>query len=476
LTVSALSGLLAGLLMSPGLVLQAPAPSASPSPAPAPPGLELPEATATFGEVYAGAVVTHRFPFRNRGPKAVRITELRPLSARTRAAAHPQVVPPGGEGYVEVEQPTDGRLGLAGFRVALRADDGGPERKLALTGFVQSAYEPEQPALDLATVAPGGSGSLELFSREVDRLEVKEILDAPAFVAVDSSGRAGAAQEGVVLRLALRPDAPLGFHSGVLRVRTNVARQPEVAVAWRVGAYEDVVPSESPVDLGLVRAGQRFEKVIRLERRSGGPLEVERVDTGSPAVSTEVLPCPTPSDSCRALKLRGVGPALGAPLGGILNLVVKGSRPLSLPYAGILVGADTTVKDLGNLEPPKPAKASALPPVKSISSPGAAADAPAPVVGRPGEHRARLTWQAQQEKDAYGYLVYRSTTREGPFVRLNREIVRVSTGPEPHVYTYVDEQVQPGHTYYYYLETLERGGIKTRLSGVMAKVIPKTAP
>jgi hypothetical protein len=478
--------LLAGLLLCPP-ALQAPSPApllsptpspspspsaaAAPSPAPSPPALELAEAAASFGEVYEGAVVTHRFPFRNRGAAAVRIGELRPVSPRARVTAHPEVVPPGGEGYVEVEQPTGGRLGVASFRVALRADDGGPERKLALTGFIQSAYDPDQPVLDLGSAAPGGSGSLELFSREVERLEVREVQGAPAFVSADVGGRAGPAREGVVLRLTMRPDAPLGYHTGILRLRTNVEHQPEVPVVWRAGVYEDVLPSEGAVDLGVVREGRPFVKVIRLERRSGGPLEVERIDTGSAAIKAELAPCPRASDSCRSLRLSGVGPAAGSPLGGTLTVVVKGSRPLSLPWSGILVGAETTVKDMGSLEQ-KAEKTFTLPPAKTPPSPGASA----PVVGRPGERRARLTWEAHQEKDTYGYLLYRSDQREGPFLRINPSILRVSPGPESHAYTYVDEQVEPGHTYYYYLESVGRGGTKSRLSGVMAKVIPRPAP
>jgi hypothetical protein len=88
---------------------------------------------------------------------------------------------------------------------------------------------------------------------------------------------------------------------------------------------------------------------------------------------------------------------------------------------------------------------------------------------------ARLTWEARQEQETYGYLVYRAGSREGPFRRINRDILRVSSGPGPHVYSYTDEQVAPGHTYYYYLESIGRGGTKSRLSGVMTKVIPEAS-
>jgi hypothetical protein len=463
-----------GLLVSLAAFLQAPAPSSpAPSPSPGAATLELTEPTASFGEAYEGALLTHRFPFRNRGTAPVRITELRPVSPRGRATAHPEVVPPGGEGYVLVEQPTGGRLGMASFRFALKADDGAPERKLALSGFIQSAYEPDQPVVDVGTTGPGASRSLDLFSREVDRLEVREVQDAPAFLSVDAQGRAGPAQEGVVLRLGLRPDAPLGFHTGTLRLRTNVERQPEVPVVWRAGVFEDVVPSESTLDLGVVREGLPFAKVVQLQRQSGGLLEVERVETGDGSVKAETVPCAKPSDSCRGLRLSGVGPPAGASLGGTLTVVPKGSRPFSLPYSAILVGAQTAVKDLGRVGTATE-KTLTLPPATPPSP--ASGTASTPVVGRPGERRARLTWEARQEKDTYGYLVYRSDRREGPFRRVNPEIVRVSAAAGPHVYTYLDEQVEPGHTYYYYLESMGRGGTKSRLSGVMAKVIPKAAP
>jgi uncharacterized protein DUF1573 len=469
--VSVVIALWAGLLVSSALGAQPPASvPPSPSPAPSPAALlEVPEPGATFGEVYQGAVVSHRFAVRNRGERPVRITGVSPISPRARAAAHPDVVPPGGEGYVEVEQPTEGRLGLASFRFALRTDDG-PDRRLSLTGFIQSAYEPDQPALDLGSVSPGGSAGLELFSREVDRLEVRGVEGAPAFLSVDTQARTGPVGEGVAVTLRVAQDAPLGFQTGTVRLRTSVAVQPEVLLVWRANVYEDVVPSESPLDLGVVREGQKFAKLVRLERRSGAALQVERVEAAGADVTVAVEPCPEPKDSCRAIRMTGTGPAAGANLGGTLTVTLKDARPLTLPFSGIRVGPYTTVKDLGELS--RQAEKTAGPGAEATPPPSPPA-MPAPVVGRPGERWARLTWEVRQEQDSYGYLVYRADRREGPFRRINRDVLKVSSGPEPHTYTYTDDQVAPGHTYYYYLESIGRGGTKSRLSGVMTKVIPE---
>jgi hypothetical protein len=463
----------AGLLVSSAFGGQAPVSPTPASPPSATPAslLEIVEPAASFGEVYEGALLTHRFALRNRGDRPVRIVLARAVSPRGRAAARPEVIPAGGEGYVEVEQPTEGRLGLASFRFALRPDDG-PERKLALTGLIQSAYDPDQPALDLGTVAPGGSARLELFSREVDRLEVRGVEGAPPFLSVDAQARTGPAGEGVIVRLGLAPDAPLGFHDGTLRLRTNVEPQPEVPLVWRANVYEDVVPSESPLDLGVVREGQRFAKLVRLESRSGAAIDVQRVDVAGAEVKAELEPCPQASPSCRAVRLTGVGPAAGQELGGTLTIALKGARPLSLPFSGLRVGPYTTVKDLGALSgsPEKPSAVASPAPATEAAAPAAAA---AVVVGRPGELWARLTWEVRQEQETYGYLVYRSDRREGPFRRVNRDVLRVSPGAGSHVYSYRDETVAPGHTYYYYVESIGRGGTKSRLSGVMTKVIPE---
>ena len=86
---------------------------------------------------------------------------------------------------------------------------------------------------------------------------------------------------------------------------------------------------------------------------------------------------------------------------------------------------------------------------------------------------ATLNWQARQEGQIYGYLIYRSEKREGPFRRINRTIVHANAadGDTVESYRFVDRDVEPGKTYYYYLDTLGGDGKKKRLSGVMAKTV-----
>jgi hypothetical protein len=102
--------------------------------------------------------------------------------------------------------------------------------------------------------------------------------------------------------------------------------------------------------------------------------------------------------------------------------------------------------------------------------------APEPLPGASGDATAKdgptntLKWTAATEQGVYGYLVYRSTEREGPFLRQNERIVRVpADGAATHGYEWADRNVEPGRTYYYYLVVVSEAGIKQRFSGIIAR-------
>ncbi len=86
-----------------------------------------------------------------------------------------------------------------------------------------------------------------------------------------------------------------------------------------------------------------------------------------------------------------------------------------------------------------------------------------------------LKWSARNEKLVYGYLIYRAERRQGPFLRINPEIIHVetpATGESISSHEYTDASVTPSSTYFYYLDTISNGGVKTRFSGVIKKSAP----
>ncbi|HEX9639212.1 MAG TPA: hypothetical protein VGB99_16885 [Acidobacteriota bacterium] len=91
-----------------------------------------------------------------------------------------------------------------------------------------------------------------------------------------------------------------------------------------------------------------------------------------------------------------------------------------------------------------------------------------------GSASTRLEWKAAKERNIYGYLIYRSERREGPYLRINPELVHVrhQAGNSPSEYAFEDRQVEPCKTYYYYLDYVTGSGLKRRFSGMLSKPVP----
>ncbi len=100
----------------------------------------------------------------------------------------------------------------------------------------------------------------------------------------------------------------------------------------------------------------------------------------------------------------------------------------------------------------------------------------APAAGAEETPRVTLRWKATDGTGNYGYQVYRSASRQGPYLRINAAIVRTpQDGAKEHAYVYEDTAVKPGETWYYYLDTIDTAGVKRRFSGVLPKTVPAAA-
>ncbi len=80
-----------------------------------------------------------------------------------------------------------------------------------------------------------------------------------------------------------------------------------------------------------------------------------------------------------------------------------------------------------------------------------------------------VKWSTASELNTAGFNILRSDNPNGPFARLNAEVIPPS--PDPLVggsYVYTDTNVAPGQTYYYQLEEVESGGVTAPQGTVVA--------
>lgn len=84
-----------------------------------------------------------------------------------------------------------------------------------------------------------------------------------------------------------------------------------------------------------------------------------------------------------------------------------------------------------------------------------------------------LRWRTESEQDNYGFNVYRSESQDGTFEKINPKIVRGhGTTSEPHDYTYVDNEVYKGKTYYYYLMDVDLAGNTKKFTPTINRYLP----
>ena len=80
---------------------------------------------------------------------------------------------------------------------------------------------------------------------------------------------------------------------------------------------------------------------------------------------------------------------------------------------------------------------------------------------------AQIQWSTASEVDTAGFNIYRSESPDGPWVKINDELIPPSDDPlSGGEYTFTDPDAAPGKTYYYQLEEVEYSGKSTRFPPV----------
>lgn len=312
-------------------------------------GLVFEERHARFGDRYQGSTIEHRFPFSNTGTEVVTVVDTIAVAGTGEVSVSPRRVPPGGQGVATVRQPLARQLGTAAFRYALITDEPGADRyRFTLSGFVQSAYDPEAPSIDFGVVdrALGGTGEIELSSREVRALEARPAADLPDSIVIRPLGRAGPGGQGQRLEATLQPGLAPGLISGSFLLETNVAHQSTIRVFYRAHVVGDVVPSENPLQLGVTRIGEVLRKEITLESTSGRPVQIESVADTEALFDWNVETCVEGGDSCRTLVLSHAAQVPLSLVGKLQVHLAGEADPLTLNYRGIVVSADTVIRTL----------------------------------------------------------------------------------------------------------------------------------
>lgn len=89
-----------------------------------------------------------------------------------------------------------------------------------------------------------------------------------------------------------------------------------------------------------------------------------------------------------------------------------------------------------------------------------------------GRSEISIAWATGSEVNTAGFNLYRSENSQGPYVRINSDLIPASNDAVAGgKYEYVDSGVMTGHTYYYQLEDVELNGTSVRHPAVQATAL-----
>lgn len=89
-----------------------------------------------YGKVKAGTKIKHTFKFKNTGKEPLLISKVKPSCGCTTPSYSKELVPPGGDGFIDVTVDTSGKSGLQNNTVTVFLNTGERTKTLRLKGEV----------------------------------------------------------------------------------------------------------------------------------------------------------------------------------------------------------------------------------------------------------------------------------------------------------------------------------------------------
>jgi hypothetical protein len=427
--------------------------------------LHIESAHVDFGSSVLFATLEHTYTIRNGGSRPVSIVRWLSVSGIGEVVGLPSALQPGQSAEFQVRVPIGGQQGQQTRRFALFTDEADVDRyRFSLSGFAYSLIEPERAVLDFKDVHRGRAESLsiELSARESEPLRLLGVAQQPDWVRTTLDGNR--------VTVTVGESMPSGPHGAQVLLKTNLAQQPLVEVGVVALGRGGLEASEYFLVFPPAPAGKRLQREIELRHPTADLARDLRFDLG-PGWDHRETTCAPASRGCRRVMLTRTLDFQGRRLGELTFSVGK-DESLRVKYSLMSMTKGQVVREVV-IDSAGEGSGTLQQTLDAVSRGDAPATKAPPSVGRTaptssrGPAPVRLRWRARSLGETFGFLVYRSSSRAGPFVRVSGPIRAQPDGG----FEFVDASVEVGSTYHYYVDSLSSTGRKERFSPVMSKTI-----
>jgi hypothetical protein len=424
-----------------------------------------------FGETYQLAAVHCTLSFTNHEDQPVQVISAAGVRATDSITPSTATIAPNSTAYFDAVSDVRNELGRAEHWFYVTTDNKREAKRFSKAdGFVISILDDPQPEADFGVVELRGglpdAKTVSVSSRDESAFRLKSILKVPPYIdaSLDESGHS--------VRVSLKADAPWGLLDEFITLETSSAKQPSVGLRIKADIHGEVVPSSNPYALGVMRQGQENEALIRIVDRSGKDFKVGKIDFEQLAANADLLSCQPTASGCRLLRLRLTDDqAAGVINGRVLLDLPDFKKRLPITVQGLLLKHDTKIKELSSASEQKGPVSKAE--SKPLDLGSALRQVTKKINAAPPGHGPLLKWTVAHEETIYGYVVYRSESEQGPYVRANNDLIRIEGDDDSgSTYQWRDESAESGKTYWYYIGLVHNNGKREDLSSPQ-KIVAK---
>ncbi|HHT9120887.1 MAG TPA: DUF1573 domain-containing protein [Candidatus Hypogeohydataceae bacterium YC41] len=227
------------------------------------PRLSVPESSHSFGQIYRGEKVQHRFLLKNIGDGELEIRKVRASCGCTAAEPSRKIVPPGGEAYIEATFNSHNFVGKVTKTVMVDTNDPAePTYTLTLEALILEEVVADPSRLILGQIRQGEGKNINVVVKSPTGLDLKVLSAQSSSKALQVASTEKEADGVYAVKLEVKKDSPIGRFSGDLVVQTNSQRQPTITVPFYGEVVSDIAVFPLQLSFGLVKKGTEAVRLV----------------------------------------------------------------------------------------------------------------------------------------------------------------------------------------------------------------------
>jgi hypothetical protein len=328
------------------------APDPSPAPLPgAKPGLKFETTTHDFGVISDDKPVTHRFNFTNTSDRVISIRNVQTSCGCTTSPLTKRTFAPGESYHIEATFNPQNRRGKELKTLHVDTDDPGFGRydlQINVDIRPRVLVEPQILMLGMLKAGQPAQGTLTLTGRTAD-FDVTEARLRDERLKLTRSERTKIMRDGdslwqVVYTVDVPANLPLGAVRSFIDLTTNDPERRTLSVPVNADVIGDLAVLPDRLTLQLSRAGDRWQREVRIEHRSKQPFSITGLDVESPEGMDVVMDfmedgaggAGGAASPVQRLRVSGSTPKTPGRISGklVIKTDVPGMETIELPMAG----------------------------------------------------------------------------------------------------------------------------------------------